>query len=77
MIVVRILYGLVIGFGLLLTAITFHSFHPVVDPVTPVTFLDKISYWMGVHEKTAIVVLDLGNKLYLVIMFVHQILICI
>lgn len=58
---VRILYTVVIGFGLLLAAITFHGFSPVLDPVAPVTFLDRISYWMGVHEKSSIVVVELGN----------------
>ena len=58
---VRILYTVVIGFGLLLAAITFHGFSPVLDPIAPVTFLDRISYWMGVHEKSSIVVVELGN----------------
>ena len=57
---VRILYACVISFGLLLAAITIHGFSPVLDPVAPVTFLDKISYWMGVHEKSSIVVVELG-----------------
>lgn len=57
---VRVLYGFVIGFGLMLAAITIHSFTPVIDPIAPVTFLDKISYLMGVHEKSAIVIIDLG-----------------
>lgn len=57
---VRILYACVISFGLLLAAITIHGFSPVLDPVAPVTILDKISYWMGVHEKSSIVVVELG-----------------
>jgi len=57
---VRVLIGVVIGFGLLLAAITIHSFTPTLDPVAPVSLLDKISYWMGVHEKSAIVILDVG-----------------
>ena len=43
-----------------LAAITIHSFTPTLDPVAPVSLLDKISYWMGVHEKSAIVILDVG-----------------
>ena len=57
---VRVLYSLVISFGLLLAAITFHGFSPVLDPIAPVTFLDRVSYWMGVHEKSSIVVVELG-----------------
>ena len=57
---VRVLIGFVMGFGLLLAAITIHSFTPTLDPVAPVSFLDKISYWMGVHEKSAIVIVDVG-----------------
>ena len=58
---IRILYGCVIAFGLLLAVITFHSFTPVLDPLAPVTMLDKISYWMGVHEKSVIVIVDVGK----------------
>ena len=61
---VRILYFCVLSFGLLLAAITFHGFSPVLDPVAPVTILDRISYWMGVHEKSSIVVVELGNFLH-------------
>lgn len=57
---VRALYGLVIFFAVILMAITIHSFAPVTDPVSAVTFLDRISYIMGVHEKSAIVIVDLG-----------------
>lgn len=57
---VRILYGIVISFALILAAITIHSFTPVVDPISSVSFLDNLSYWMGVHEKSAIVIVDIG-----------------
>ena len=43
-----------------LAAITIHSFTPTLDPVAPVSLLDKISYLMGVHEKSAIVIVDVG-----------------
>lgn len=59
---VRVLYGFVITFGILLALITIHSFTPVLDPIAPVTFLDNISYWMGVHEKSAIVIVDVGKS---------------
>ena len=41
--------------------ISFFSYHPVVDPVTPVGILDQVSFLMGVHERTSIAVLDLGT----------------
>lgn len=56
---VRVLYGFVLAFGVLLTAVTIHSFSPVVDPVSPVSMLDHISFLMGVHERSAVVVADL------------------
>ncbi len=58
---VRMLYGVVVGFAILLTAITFHGFHPIEDPMAPVTLLDRISYVMGVHEKSSVVILDLDE----------------
>merc|ERR1712018_310773 len=56
---VKILYGIVITFAVLLTVITLHSYHPVVDPITPIGILDRLSFYMGIHEQTSIVVLDL------------------
>ena len=38
-----------------------NSFHPINDPVTPIGFLDKLSLFMGVHEQSAVVVMDLGK----------------
>ncbi len=32
-----------------------------MDPITPVGILDRLSFVMGVHEETSIVVLDLGK----------------
>jgi len=57
---VRFLYGFVLVFSLILVAITIHGFSPVRDPISPISYLDKLSYIMGVHEKSAVVILDLG-----------------
>ena len=37
-----------------------HLSHPVKDPITPIGILDRLSFIMGIHEQTSIVVLDLG-----------------
>merc|ERR1719278_224025 len=57
--VVKALYGIVITFAVLLTVISLHSYHPVKDPITPIGILDRLSFIMGIHEQTSIVVLDL------------------
>jgi len=57
---VRFLYAFVVLFSLILVAITIHGFYPVIDPISPITFLDKLSYLFGVHEKSAVVIIDLG-----------------
>lgn len=57
---VRCLYTIVIIFAFILFAITIHSFSPVHDPISPVTWLDRLSYLMGVHEKSAVIIVDLG-----------------
>ena len=41
------------------------SFYPVTDPVTPISLIDKISLFMGVHEQSAVVVMDLGTTIIL------------
>ena len=58
---VRFLYAFVVLFSLILVAITIHGFYPVIDPISPITFLDKLSYLFGVHEKSAVVIIDLGT----------------
>ena len=60
--IVKLLYGFVLILALLLAAITIHGFKPVSDPITPIGLLDKISFVMGVHDKQAVTVLDLGTK---------------
>jgi len=37
------------------------SFYPVTDPITPLGFIDKLSLLMGVHEQSAVVVMDIGE----------------
>ena len=44
---VRFLYAFVVLFSLILVAITIHGFYPVIDPISPITFLDKLSYLFG------------------------------
>ena len=44
---VRFLYAFVILFALILAAITIHGFSPVRDPISSVTWLDRLSYLMG------------------------------
>lgn len=39
----------------------FFSFYPITDPITPLGFIDKLSLLMGVHEQSAVVVMDLGG----------------
>ncbi len=38
------------------------SFNAMLDPVTPVTFLDRVSLWLGVHTQSAVVVIDFGRS---------------
>lgn len=58
---VRILFGVVFIFGTILAAITIHSFYPITDPVTPIGLIDRVSLFMGVHEQSAVVVIDLDT----------------
>ena len=37
----------------------------MTDPVTPISLIDKISLFMGVHEQSAVVVMDLGKTIIL------------
>ena len=60
--IVKLLYGFVLIFALLLAFITIHSYKPVSDPITPIGFLDKLSFVMGVHDKQAVTVLDVGME---------------
>ena len=39
----------------------FNRLHPVEDPVTPVGFLDRLSLLFGVHEESAVIVLEFGK----------------
>jgi hypothetical protein len=43
-----------------LTIVSVHNLYPVLDPVTPVGVLDHLSLFLGVHQQTAVVVVDVG-----------------
>ena len=58
---VKLLYGVVLVFGILLALVTLHGFKSVGDPVTPIGILDKLSFIMGVHDKQAVTVLHIGK----------------
>ena len=60
---VKLLYGVVLVFGILLALVTLHGFKSVGDPVTPIGILDKLSFIMGVHDKQAVTVLHIGKFL--------------
>lgn len=49
---------LVVCVAILLTVVTIHGFYPVEDPIAPVSILDKISLLFGVHEQSAIAVIN-------------------
>ena len=59
----KLLYGVVLVFGILLALVTLHGFKSVGDPVTPIGILDKLSFIMGVHDKQAVTVLHIGKFL--------------
>ena len=61
LIAVKVLYGVVLVFGILLALVTLHGFKSVGDPVTPIGILDKLSFIMGVHDKQAVTVLHIGT----------------
>jgi len=69
---VKLLYGVVLVFGILLALVTLHGFKSVGDPVTPIGILDKLSFIMGVHDKQAVTVLHIDSWTTTVYTFVFH-----
>ncbi len=43
-----------------ITLVSVHNMSPVGDPITPIGFLDRLSLALGVHQQSAVVVVDVG-----------------